>query len=448
MSVVTSIICVIIMVGILASFHELAHFWTARLLKIKVYEVSLFVGPKLLHWKHKDVDFSVRLIPVGAYVRFNEVDPEGYVVDSDDPSLLANQPRIKRLIVAVAGPLMNLLLGIIIFFGMFLVTGFLSTEIGAPVQGTQTAAVATEYTPGDKILKINGNKIYTVYDLYYELDSSSLADDMSVTLKSKETGDVYDIDLKAVVKKRPMLLITVESMSTDNEYKGWKVHSVEAEQNKGNPVLQEGDYVTHINGVSVADEGFDDYLFSVTDEVLTVTYIRDGVSDDVEIIPEYTDYAMSRGLSLVGYKVDSIQNFFRAFGYAAKMPATMGKMSVRGIKDAIAGKVKAYNLVSGPIGITSMVNDVVKDEEDTAGDKIYTLIMLCAIISIALAFSNLLPIPGLDGVQIILIAVEMVIGRKLSDKAEGKITVIGFVLIILLLIFAFVSDILTIIFGY
>ena len=95
-----------------------------------------------------------------------------------------------------------------------------------------------------------------------------------------------------------------------------------------------------------------------------------------------------------------------------------------------------------------MVNDVVKDEEDTAGDKIYTLIMLCAIISIALAFSNLLPIPGLDGVQIILIAVEMVIGRKLSDKAEGKITVIGFVLIILLLIFAFVSDILTIIFGY
>jgi regulator of sigma E protease len=74
--------------------------------------------------------------------------------------------------------------------------------------------------------------------------------------------------------------------------------------------------------------------------------------------------------------------------------------------------------------------------------------MLSAVISIALAFSNLLPIPGLDGIQIIFIVVEMVIGHKLSDKAERILTVVGFVMIILLLIFAFISDILRIIFGY
>ena len=130
------------------------------------------------------------------------------------------------------------------------------------------------------------------------------------------------------------------------------------------------------------------------------------------------------------------------------MPASMLNFSIRGIRDAIAGKVKAYNLVSGPIGITSMVNEVVEDEEDSVVEKIYMLIMLSGIISIALAFSNLLPIPGLDGVQILLIVVEMVIGRKLSEKAEARLTVIGFIMIILLLILAFVSDILTIIFGY
>ena len=70
MSIVRSIIFVVLMLGVLASLHELAHFWVARLLKIKVYEVSLFVGPKLLSWKHKDVKFSIRLIPIGAYVRF------------------------------------------------------------------------------------------------------------------------------------------------------------------------------------------------------------------------------------------------------------------------------------------------------------------------------------------------------------------------------------------
>lgn len=95
-----------------------------------------------------------------------------------------------------------------------------------------------------------------------------------------------------------------------------------------------------------------------------------------------------------------------------------------------------------------MVNDVVADEEDSVAEKVYMLIMLSAVISIALAFSNLLPIPGLDGIQIIFIVVEMIIGRKLSEKAEGRLTIVGFVMIILLLIFAFVSDILRIIFGY
>ena len=66
MSIVRSIIFVIIMLGVLASLHELAHFWVAKLLKIKVYEVSLLVGPKLLSWKRKGVDFSIRLISVGA----------------------------------------------------------------------------------------------------------------------------------------------------------------------------------------------------------------------------------------------------------------------------------------------------------------------------------------------------------------------------------------------
>ncbi len=448
MSIVRSIIVVLIMLGVLATLHELGHFWVARLLKIKVYEVSIFVGPKLLSWKHKDVNFTIRLIPVGAYVRFNEIDEEGYVVQSDDPALLVNQPRYKRLIVSLAGPFMNLLLGFLIFFVMFWATGFVSTDIGKPIDGTQISEVASEYTVGDTITKINGNRIYSSYDLSFELDSADPASVMTVTLKSKETHKTYDIELTPVVRNRAMLLITVETTTTNNEYNGWHVYSVDPEQNNNNPVLQAGDYVTHVNGISVADEGFDDFIYNVTDEVLTVTYVRDGVTSDAEIAPKYVETATARGISLTAYKIDSPAHFAYALGYAAKMPATIGNITVRGIKDIIAGKEKAYNLVSGPIGITTMVNDVVKDEQDTVGDKIYVLIMLSAVISIALAFSNLLPIPGLDGIQIIFIVVEMVIGHKLSEKSERILTVVGFVMIILLLIFAFISDILRIIFGY
>ena len=81
MNIVRSVIIVVLMLGVLATLHELGHYLVARLLKIKVFEVSIFVGPKLLRWKHKGVDFSIRLIPVGAYVRFTEVDEQGYVVE-------------------------------------------------------------------------------------------------------------------------------------------------------------------------------------------------------------------------------------------------------------------------------------------------------------------------------------------------------------------------------
>ena len=448
MNIVASIIFVLIMLGVLATLHELGHYWMARLLKIKVFEVSIFVGPKLIKWKHKDVDFSVRMIPVGAYVRFTEIDEEGKAVESKDPDLLINQPRIKRLIVALAGPVMNLVLGILIFTVMFCATGFTSTHIIKPEAGSQLAAYSDMVGDGDTIKAINGVNVYTSFDLIFELDSSDPSKNLDVTIKSKETGKNYDVTLEPIIRARPMLLITVENKLVTNEYNGWKVYSVSEEQNNGNPVIKPGDYVTHINGKSVDEEDFEDFLYNITDDVVTVTYVRDGEVHEDQLVPKYVDTVNSRGITLLNYKVNTAGRFFLALGYAAKMPASIMNISIRGIKDIIAGKVKAYNLVSGPIGITTMVNEVVADEQDTFADKAYVLVMMSAVISIALAFSNLLPIPGLDGIQIVFIVVEMVIGRRLSDKAEARLTVVGFIFIVFLLIFAFVSDILRIIFGY
>ena len=448
MNIAASIVVVLIMLGVLATLHELGHYWMARLLKIKVFEVSIFVGPKLLKWKHKDVDFSIRMIPIGAYVRFSEIDEEGKAVESKEPDLLLNQPRIKRLLVALAGPAMNLFLGTLIFLIMFWTTGFTSTHIIKPEKGSQLAAYSDMVGEGDEIVSVNGVRVFSSFDLIFEMDSADPSKDMDLTIRSKETGKKYSVTLNPVVRARPMLLITVENKQADNEYKGWKVYSVSEEQNNGNPVLKEGDFITHINGKSVDDEDFEDFLYNITDEIVSVTYVRDGETHTDDLVPRYVDTVNSRGVTLLQYKVNTVGRFFSALGYAAKMPASMFNISVRGIKDIIAGKVKAYNLVSGPIGITTMVNDVVADEHDTFTDKVYVLIMLSAVISIALAFSNLLPIPGLDGIQIIFIAVEMVIGRKLSEKAEARLTVFGFVIIVLLLILAFVSDILRIIFGY
>jgi membrane-associated protease RseP (regulator of RpoE activity) len=102
-------------------------------------------------------------------------------------------------------------------------------------------------------------------------------------------------------------------------------------------------------------------------------------------------------------------------------------------------------MVSGPIGMTTVVSDYVDDVDDSLYEKVVNIIQMAGIISIGLMFTNLLPIPGLDGNQLILIIVEMIMGRKLSKKSENAINAVGFVLLIGLVLFAFASDIIRII---
>lgn len=440
---VWSIVVVIIMLGILVTIHELGHFWVACLLKIKAFEVSIFVGPRLIHWTRKGVDYSVRMIPLGAYVRFSELDENGETVTSDAPDLLINQPRWKRLIVAIAGPFMNVVLGILIFAALYCVTGFTSLDIGTAPQGSQLAT--QEYTVGDTIVAVNGHRVYTYLDYYYSTDSEvRRTDTIRVTLKSAETGNKYDVVLTPELKTRPMLGITTYR-TTDNKYNGWEILNVDENQNKGNPVLKIGDYLVAVDGKAVADEDFQDFLDTLNEgDTMKLTFVRNGETMEKDCIKTMITYSNDRGLRLISYNTNSPERVLRAFGYAAKIPVSVIILSYKSISDVFEGKEEVYNMVSGPVGVTTVVNDVVADVDDNTGEKVYMLIMICGIISIGLTFTNLLPIPGLDGVQIILIVVEMVIGRRLSKKAEGVINVVGFFLLIALVLFAFASDIIRI----
>lgn len=441
-----SIVVVIIMLGVLVTIHELGHFWAACLLKIKTFEVSIFVGPRLIHWKRKDVDYSIRLIPLGAYVRFSDIDENGEAVISDAPELLINQPRWKRLLVSLAGPFMNVVLGVLIFSVLYWTTGFTSLDVGVSPEGSQLST--QQYTVGDTITAVNGQAVYTYLDFYYLTDNSvPRTEKLTVTLKSAETGKKYDVVLTPELKTRPMLGITTYR-TVDNKYNGWEVLNVDENQNKGKPVLKVGDFLTHVDGKAVADEDFSSFLETLNEgDTMKLTFIRNGEKMEKECIKTMITYSNDRGLRLLAYRADNPQRVFRAFGYAAKIPMSVIMLSAKSISDVFKGKEKVYNMVSGPVGVTTVVNDVVGDVDDDVGEKIYMLVVISGIISIGLTFTNLLPIPGLDGVQIILIVVEMVIGRRLSKKAENVINVVGFFLLIALVIFAFASDIIRILVG-
>ncbi len=439
MSVFISILVVVVILGVLATIHELGHFWVARLLKIKAYEVSIFVGPALVNWRRNGVDYSIRAIPLGAYVRFTDIDEEGRAIDSDDPELLINAPRWKRLIVSLAGPLMNLILGVIIFTIFFCTTPFCTLKM-ATFESTQL--YATEFKDGDYLYAINGERTISYYDALNVLYFDDETEEMVLTIKSAENGEKYDVTLEPEVENRVLLGIT-HTVDTDNKYNGWLIIDVFKMHNKGNPILEPGDYLIALDGIPVTDqEAMNEYLQTLTEgSVVSMEYVRNGETFTDDCTMSSMDIANDRGIYFDSIEVNSASDVWQAFKSACQMPLSVFSSTKLVIKSAFAGEVEAYNVVSGPVGVVNAVDDVVADVDTDVGFKATTLLMLAGYISIALTITNMLPLPGLDGSQLIMLIVEMVIGHKLSKKAENVIAVIGFICLIGLVLLAFSSDI-------
>ena len=431
MSLQSIIIC-IFGLGILAAVHEIGHFIVARLLKIKVYELSVFVGPKLFSWKRNDIEYYIRLIPLGAYVRFSEIDEETGELKDDNPENLINQARWKRLLVSLAGPFMNVVLGIIIFVICFSNFGFLSLHQDVIVPGTQVAATNIEM--GDTILKMNGQRIFSQMDLSYYLGQVSNVDEITLTMRSAKTGDKYEVVLTPEISEQYMLGITHYADLDEND--GWKVMDVDASQNQGNPVIKPGDSVLSVNDVPVSDPNISDLVRNSNGEILKIRLIRGGEEMTVEMVATMIKSANLRGIYLQDGK-----GIGACIKEAIVFPISFIRISIDALAQVFTGKVKAYDVVSGPVGIASVVSDVVDAPKTDNSEKIEMLLLLAGGISTGLAFTNMLPIPGLDGNAIVLTVVEMIRGKKLSRKSEQVINVIGFVMIIGLVVFALVSDI-------
>ncbi len=423
-----SIFISILGLGILAAAHEIGHYLVAVALKIKVYELSIFVGPSLFHWKRKGVEYHIRCIPFGAYVRFSDFEEEER--DDDDPRAILNQPRWKRILVSLAGPIMNILLGVIILSVLFSVSGFYTTKLSAIYGDTQIAnTIAQE---GDRIISVNGQRVYSEYDLALDMSDIPADEPLRVVLKSALKGEKYEVVLTPESRSIYMLGIT----HYEDDSGSWEIIAVDEHQNEGNPLIEVGDFVNTINGVSVDDPSIGSIIADSKGNALDISLIRDGVSMEVSVKTYEAQYVSPRGIYL--QKGSGVPEAIRE---AVLFPASMLRLTVYTISGAFAGKVEPYNVVSGPVGMTTAVSDLVSEEQLKVSEKIQTLVLLSGAISIGLAFTNLLPLPGLDGNAIVLLVIETIRGKKISKKTEYVINVIGFIVIISLVIFALASDI-------
>lgn len=149
---VTTIIYAILIFCFLIFIHELGHFTAAKAVGVKVNEFSLGMGPHLFQFKKGDTEYSLRLLPIGGYVKM-----EGEDEDSDDENAFHNKPFWAKAVVLIAGSFMNLMTTIVIFTLMAGIIGMQTNTVASVAEGSPAAMAGL--LPGDKIVEIDSQFI-------------------------------------------------------------------------------------------------------------------------------------------------------------------------------------------------------------------------------------------------------------------------------------------------
>jgi len=186
------IVIAVLLFGFIVFVHEFGHFFTAKLSKIKVNEFAIGMGPQLFSFTKGETKYALRLFPIGGYCAM-----EGEDEESDDEGAFSNKPVWKRMIVVVAGAVMNMILGLILILILIIPQdSFASTTLAQFTENSATKAAGLEV--GDRFYEIDGYRILGDRDLSFAL---AMADPNSVDItvvRNKEKIEFNDIKFNTV----------------------------------------------------------------------------------------------------------------------------------------------------------------------------------------------------------------------------------------------------------
>lgn len=443
-SAIISLLAFIAAISILVAVHEFGHYIVGRWMGMKVLRFSIGFGkPLWMRISGEDqTEYCVSAIPLGGYVRFLD-SRDGPVDSKDEGRAFDHRPIPARIAVLLAGPAFNFVFAVLAYWLLF-AGGVMALKpaVGDVLPGSYADKAGLEF--GDKIVAVGD-----VEALDWESTLVAILDNMvsdgrvPLTLEGERGGQrsaVIDVGDDRTRLTEPGLLFDGLGFEV------WQPPAEIGELSAGGAAesagLRVGDRIHAIDGERI--KTFNDLVAAVApraNQRVSVDYVRNGSIMSVDVtLGEQDVNGEKRGLLGISLPQASSDYYYRrtytplqSLNEAAIKTWTSTLFTVRMLGRMVTGDVSIKN-ISGPINIGQIAG-----ESAQRGVKYF--LGFLAVVSISLGVLNLLPIPVLDGGQIVYQLIEMAKGSPMTDRAQMLGQQVGIFALLLLMSFAFYNDI-------
>lgn len=425
------IVIALIVFSIIIIFHELGHFLLARKNGITVTEFSLGMGPRILSHKGKYTRFSLKLFPIGGSCMMLGEDET-----LEDPGAFNKKGVWARISTIAAGPIFNFILAYILAMFVIGFAGIDKPYVTSVSDGF--AAEAAGLKEGDVITDINGSSISIGRDIdvYFQFHPLEDADPIDITYT--RDGESHTTTLQPTSYEKFLLGFSYDPNDTPCELTALTKGGVLEEAG-----VKTGDVIVAIDGNTIESgaalsEYTNKYPFSKTP--VKITYEREGKETTIEVTPKSSGTLYTIGMGYNTARSGQEGNPLKIMKYSYMETKFWIKTTVAGIGQMIQRKVSTDE-IAGPVGIVNIIGDsyeaaVAVDVKTAFLQIAYIVIMLSANLGVM----NLLPLPALDGGRLVFLLIEAVRGKPIPAEKEGLVHFIGFVLLMLLMVFVVYND--------
>jgi regulator of sigma E protease len=439
-SFLVSIGATALVLGVMILVHEWGHYIAAKLLGVRVETFAIGFGPRLIGFKRNGTDYRIALLPLGGYVKMAGENP--FDGRTGDPGEFMSHPRWHRFIIAVAGPFMNFVLAVGLLTAVFMVHYEHEYSLDQPpVIGyvfDGSPAQKAGLQPGDRIIRIDNTQTSTWEDVRFK---EVLAANQKVNVAVQRDGQIIDKTVVPVATGQDQIGSV-----------GWVADQPNTitELEPGMPAekagLKVGDNIVAVNGKSTRSmQNVIDAIRSSNGQPIQISVLRDGQDHTYTMTPVQTplDLGDSSEKAQQVYRVGMQSNLIHVdklpFGAAFERSVDESKKNSSLILQLVQKMIRrpsgALKQVSGPIQIA-----VFSGRAASKGPL--KLIELMSLISLNLGIFNLLPIPILDGGVILLLVIEGIMRRDISQTIKERIYQAAFVFLVLFAVVVIYNDLL------